>query len=569
MIQGQRVILYNATKGSRTLTIAPDGFFSLEYVLTRSEKYHGMFNQFSGSLGFSGDDKTWIDAVITDLGKEAEVTFTYYIQDPETLVYETFITGLLNFYQYSRQLDYTYVPFESTSFKQKVNRRQEIEVNYNNTLSIERTSISAFTYINLLCQGLSANIVTKSVYPHELFDSVIRQITDINYTSIYSELLGRTDISYSEITELVGTPLRRRMITKGSYLRGYTESDQEYITVSLSKLFDIFNSQKPIGLGFSTDSVDRDIVVIEEREHFYQPRIIITLEDSRIEKDSFRIEPGTEFQHNQYEIGSKEDISKDIDNGLSEYNVKSTYSTTSKNVISKLELINPARIDGVGINDIIDNYQKGANPDKSEYDQALWVVDSLESTGSSPSAYTMKNYKYENYDSKPTGISGGVELFYNLDLSPARILIKEYGKILNISLQDLTGYLKHNKAETLSKLVTLRTGDALSITEKEDILLSILDTPIMTGNLIYFNYAFSYSEIKTIQDDPYGQVRFYKPNTATYIGGWFKELSTNPTDESTNVILYEAKTLAELVGYELNEDGGYALSEDGSFVILE
>lgn len=551
MLEGNRIILNNTNLGELQLSTAPEGLFNMEYSLSRSQKFWGVFPSYSGRLGFSKEGKTYIDSALDNYNKYEEITFTWYVRDPETAIYETFIEGIINLKNYNRQQLYTYVDFEGTSIEMKLNSRMDIEVPYYRLESFDGTVLPGFTYdyVNLKCQGFSSDIITKSIYPHELIESIIQQILDLDYSCLYSQLLGRTNISYPENGDL-----SKKMITKGTFMRGLTD----YLYISLSQAFDIFDKIRPCGLGFDEDSQGRDIIVFADREYFFQNIVVFEFDNNKI--SNLNKEFGDEFSFNEIEIGFEKSVKKDVQYGLSEYNVKSSYSTNSIFENKKLELINAARADGVAINDIIDNYQ-AVGTEGSDYDEDIFIIDSDDETGV---GYDMVNLKDENYTSYE-GIEGDPGLNYNFDLSPARILIKYWGKWLNITLQELSGYLKYNKAETLSNLRTLRDDDTESIYEKQDIFLSILETPIMTGNILYFDYPLTEAEIKTIKNNFYGQGKFWDYSEKKYNGGWFKNVNVNSTEGKATFEIYEAISLGELIGYKLTMEGGYKLTMEGGF----
>jgi hypothetical protein len=562
-----RIILDIDDSASIPLESAPEGVFDLSYEMPRSEKFWGMIPAYSGELRFGKDGKDYIDNIIDTEGKESIITIDYQVRDTQTTIFSTLVEGILNLLDSVRSKNKTSTGFEGTSFEVKLNKRSNIEVPYYRLTSLNGTVLPGFVtpYVNLLCQGVLADIITRSIYPHELIESILQQILDVDYPCLYSPILGRTDIVNPMTLENYpdNGDLSKKMITKATYLRGWNETNDN-LYISLDKAFAIFDCIIPLGLGFTKDSQDRDIVFIDHRESVFQSRIGLQLDDDKISNlEKFTAQ---EMRWSEAELGFPEAL-KNVVYGLSEYVGKSSYSNTSISSDSKLDLVNPARGDGVGINDIIDNFQidSASTDETSEYDKEIFIIDSMDEIGV---GYIMKNLKTENYTSWE-GIENDPGLHYNFDLTPARILEKYYGKWLNISLQDLTGYLKHNKAETLSRLRTLRIDDTSSIYECQDLLLSVLETPIMTGDIYSLNYPLTTDNIRDIKDDYYAQCSFWDYSQKKTIGGWFRNISAKLPKGIARIEIYEAVTLATLLGLELNEDGGYALAEDGTFVELE
>lgn len=558
MSEEVRIILDIDDSGSIPLEDAPEGVHNLEYEMSRSVRYWGMFPVFVGRLGFVGDGKDYVDNVVDTSGKEAIITVDYQTKNPETIVYSTLVEGILNLLTSERTKTRTHADFEGNTFETKLNKRSDIEIPYNRLTSLDGTVLSGFTYdyANLLCQGVSNDIITRAVYPHELIDSILQQILDLNYPCLYAPIFARTTITDPTTGNNYATEGRyaKKMITKATYLRGWDEDDDE-LFMSLNKIFAIFNKTTPLGLGFGKDVNDRNIVVIDDRSRFFQGRIMLVLDDDKA--SNLSKVAAEELRFNEIEIGFPEAL-KDVAYGLGEYVGKTKYASTSM-TDRKLDLVNEARADGVGINDIIDNWQITDTTDSSEYDKAIFIIDAVEETNSE---YDLKNLTTENYTSW-SGIYDDPGLYYNLDLTPARMLINNFGRWLNISLQDLTGYLKYNKAETLSRLITLRSDETSNISECADILLSILETPIMTGDVLEFDYPLSTEDISTINSDFYGQIQLWDYSEKKTNGGWIRNITAQLPKGMAHIELYETVTLAELIGYKLTMEGAYKLTMEG------
>jgi hypothetical protein len=317
----------------------------------------------------------------------------------------------------------------------------------------------------------------------------------------------------------------------------------------------------PLGLGFAEDYQGRTIIVIDKRENFFYEQTTIELDRNKI--SDLRCEFGREFQHTEYEVGPAKKVKDGVAYGKSEYNVKTNYSNLNIMGGEKVDLTNVVRTDSIAINDLITNYTN--NSEECEYDEDIFLVDAFDVEGES---WDMTNYKTENYDSV-SGIEDNPGLYYNLDFSPGRIIQKYFGSWFNIGLQDLDGAIKYNKAETLSKLATLRLDDTATLEEKEDILISILETPIMTGNVITCNYPLRPEDLTAIKESPLGQISFYNYLTKAWDAFWVKEVNTKATSEKTTFVGYQCSTLARELGLLLNEDGSYMLNEDGTFIYLE
>lgn len=563
MIEGFKYILNNTNEGELTLQNAPEGWKEIEFVITRSSEKWGLFSEFSGSLGFLKDGKVYIDNIIETYGINEIVELTIQYRDPVTLIYETYISAILDLSTYKKEEYITQVSFEDSGFKRKLRSRSDLSLQYNASESIEGESLSLATpYENITLRYIDSGDVeqfstVETIFPWNAFKSIIQQITDSGYEVLDSSILGRATDGYSNDGDL-----SFRTIQNGKLIRGYTEStDNLRINFSLDELFNAFDKQIPIGLGFSTDSSDRDIVVIEERNNFFESDIVLTLDDNKLNNLSFQ--PANDLIYKAIKIGY-ENFATDNEKGLTEYNAKSEYVTPVTVSDNDLDLINRFRADGTAINQILNNFKKAdTDPEGSEFDAQLFLIDAYNDSG------TIRNSVNQNY-STVSGIYDNSTLYYNLDLSPQRILETKYAEWLNIGLQKLTGQkIKHTFAETLDNLTTLRVGDTDTIVENSDIDIDDLPEARLSGREINLNYGFSPSEIAALRGNERKIIKFNNYIEGGYSYGWIKEVSTKPIDGNvTNVALYEVGNIELLTGFLLLQTGYYLLLQTGGKIKL-
>ena len=74
MSEEVRIVLNVDDSDATVLESAPEGVHDMDYEMSRSEKYWGIFPVFAGRLGFGGDGKTFIDDEVDTNGKESIIT---------------------------------------------------------------------------------------------------------------------------------------------------------------------------------------------------------------------------------------------------------------------------------------------------------------------------------------------------------------------------------------------------------------------------------------------------------------------------------------------------------------
>ena len=142
-----RFTLTSAT-GTETLTRDPQGWSEMEIRLRRDQKYHGVFKEYSQTLGFKcdGGGKTFIDDEwdANGLNGDVELLIEYQCGNEG---FATLFPGKLNFKTYKREnsagVEVTTINVEMDNIISKVRTRDEVEVDLEASTSMEGVSIGA------------------------------------------------------------------------------------------------------------------------------------------------------------------------------------------------------------------------------------------------------------------------------------------------------------------------------------------------------------------------------------------------------------------------------------------
>lgn len=139
--------LFNTTKGTSVLTHDPDGWDDVELIIRRDERFHGMFFDFSTTLGFfnNGGGREFIESVYDDLGIDEEVTIDVDIDCNESGVFETLYDGILNLASISFDRTYLRCNIEQSGITQTVLDRMDMKIDLSSTTGIDGTAFAAMT----------------------------------------------------------------------------------------------------------------------------------------------------------------------------------------------------------------------------------------------------------------------------------------------------------------------------------------------------------------------------------------------------------------------------------------
>lgn len=145
-----RYTLNNATEGEHITTYAPKGWQETELVLSRHEKYEGIFKDYTVKVDFfCGAGKEYIDNIYDTQGIEAEVDILIEMDCNESGEYETLYDGqlIMKSYEIIRAApEYTRVNLEQSGIIQTVLNRIETKIDLTKTETLDGTAVTSLTY---------------------------------------------------------------------------------------------------------------------------------------------------------------------------------------------------------------------------------------------------------------------------------------------------------------------------------------------------------------------------------------------------------------------------------------
>ena len=557
-----RYRLYHETEGEITLLNAPEGWNDIKYTVARNLTYHGLFRSFSGALRFVKDGKIFIDNILDIYGFEAEINI--YIDELNTSnrVWETKVSGILNFDPavYSKKENYTEVNFEDSVIHKKFKNRENNDVAYNRKRSINGTLLPGFSNESVTIQLRGQNTDTcnaTAIYPFEAFNRLIQIICDLDYNPVISSVFGRPEYGYVENGKAATV-----MLTKGLLMRGVDMAGDELevgktnLNLKLKECFDNYNNLFNLGLGTEYDSVNgRWNFVIEDKNYFYQTTELFTLDQIS----------GLEYQYEQELMIQRittgyRKFTEDNEYGLSEYNNQSEFVTPISVSDKELNITSSYRADGVAFQTAIDNQYTGDEENKTNIDEDTFFVHVVDDSG------TLKSVKNENFD-LISGLYGLNPIQANIYISPARNMTR-WGDFISASLSKFEGgNIRFNKAENVSNLSSQYGVETDIVYENKDISISSFKTSRFSGRKIKFDAPLTRAQINIITGNPYGLVKFYDYLAKDYNYGWIKEVSTDRVDKDTTWELWEAANLSEVSNNLEFMDGTEMEFMDGNNII--
>lgn len=555
-----RIVLSNTESayGDQTLSDFPEGFEEIRYGLVRDSIFWGIFHEFAGTLRFIGDGKTFLDGVVTDQGYENE-TLIYFKKYSETdFVYETIKIARIDFGNIQIMQDYTEVGFVDTAFVTKLRSRYDYEVEFNKPTSIDGTSLPGFStpYVDLTLRGIAADTGTRAVFPHELFTSIIQQITDSDWYCFDSIIFDRNVDDYRYFAKV--------LFMNGFFIRGYGEAERKFY-ISLKFLFEEFSKIIPLGAKIIYNSDNEEVFYVGLRSEMFVSSLVYTFPKSKVLEGMVK-EPCKEFMFNEINVGYQSSV-KDNSIGASEYNVKAKYSTPLTTFEGKLDAVSRLRADPTAVEDCRTNYARssgGEDTEESEYDSQIFIVDSIYDT-------TWKSRELEDIQNSGSAyIYGNLSLYMNIRFTPAHILMA-YGDYISVGLQDLTSeqlkILQHEKLS--SSFQSQYLSDTAVIYENANINISALATPMFSPHIYRFRCPIEMDDVVGIGESPEGIVKFWSSIDNDWKYGYIeREITTSPIDDATNVHLYEALNFNELFGYLLLFTEGYLKLFSGGYLKL-
>ena len=172
-----RFELVSDTLGSQFIT-TPVGWDSNKPTLTRNSKYSGMFRSFTVDLEFIGTGYDYLTSLMNSDGILAECNINIYEYNNYTHDYELQDTGKLDFTKYSlsdKSGRGVTVAITDSRFIETLKSREDVEVNYNNSLGLDGQTMSETRYVDQTIYGMDILSTSLINIPAQLADLTDKQ----------------------------------------------------------------------------------------------------------------------------------------------------------------------------------------------------------------------------------------------------------------------------------------------------------------------------------------------------------------------------------------------------------
>lgn len=330
---------------------------------------------------------------------------------------------------------------------------------------------------------------SKMILAKELGDRLINIITN-NSNSLYSEILGRTDIGYETDGEASLTGFAH-----GHWLRNFDaepiSEDNKYkaFTTSFKDFMENLTVTWCLGLGIERTG-QRERIRIEKQDYFYGNTVTVRL-PNQVKK--VKRSEAHKLYYSGLELGYAKGGDYEEAMGLDEYNVKSTFTTIINRVKNVYGQISKYRADAYGMEFARRKPHDNFATEDTSYDKDIFNLDLKRWFGD-----TFKQRKWQDdFEQEPTGIFSP-ETATNLRLSPFNILLRHGWVIASGLTKYLGDYIRYASSESNSNLTTKLIGGDL-INENGSIRNGKLKRPRFVNEWIEFEHVVDFNIIQQIE----------------------------------------------------------------------
>ena len=372
----------------------------------------------------------------------------------------------------------------------------------------------------------------KVVLPFEAFDYMATAITG-ETGSFRSKYFGREDLGYDEDGEGAYIALTKGLLIR-QFPTGYQQAEGEDRKAQLSfkfrELFEAYFKLRNIAIEVIQED-GKYIIVAEPQTDFYSYEVSHTVNRLDLEKDSFERVRNNVVQYSDIEVGYQL-ADDDLFGGLEEYNNRETYNTVISNNQNKYDLLNTYSASGVQIEKLRRLPFNAYGADEVTGDKSIYFIE-LWKDGDDLVQRNEQGFEEIN------GLDG-LETKINLGLTPKQSLIA-HGENINICLQKYSNSkIKYNTSDKVTDLSFIRDSEEGLIVENGDVISGALDNPKLSGFIINYSAPISFETFVTLRNNPRNIIEVWSPLDNKYVYGWIKEVSTEPTERTTNWQLLEA-----------------------------
>lgn len=406
-----------------------------------------------------------------------------------------------------------------------------------------RSSLITVNKSNLRIEEVSKFGQTNatSYLAHEAFSRLTNKITG-KFNGFRSSFYGRTDSQPRTYDE--DGPGSLTAFMNGQHLRGWTignagGSEKEFNT-SFKDLFESEQAKHNIGLG-----VINNEIVIEDINFFYDKNTEL-LDLGCI--PNLEIEYDLDEYYNRVEVGYSEWKNQENKGGagLEEFNASKKYNT-ELNVIDKVLKIFSKYITAGYTIETTRREQRFLNEEKETQNDLKNFAIALLRTSTQIGSATSENPAFVNEtftgdSSNPWELVEGVSFpfeTYNIRWQPAR-MIRNWGNRIRLSIDNSNKELLLQVTNGNKNFRSKLKSESEAVSEGDNITSSQLDPSLFNGELYTFEQRLTNDQIKAIETNPYGYVKFTDSFNKEYRGFFKGELSIN---------LYTKIASATLRGY--------------------
>ncbi len=390
-------------------------------------------------------------------------------------------------------------------------------------LNIEQTSINYSAKLLENAGSSQANVW----FLDDAINQIVKVITNNKYV-FQSKFFERANSSI-----LVDGQASKRVLTNGFQIRRFDTADRP-LQVDFKTILQSLNAQNCIGLNYTTDQYGKSIVRIERRDHFYQEREILAIEELADYSEAVAVE----LIYNEFEIGYQT-YQTDGFNSLDEFNTKRNGLTPIKKNLKKLSQLATVITSGYSLETARRAQFKEQPSESVTNDDAAFMIAVKRDSSD------WKTEKNESFSTVSNLISPATS--YNIRLSPTRMLINWFIWLKGVfAYKEPTDIIRNTLAVQNGALTTQFNGsetdvigdlDKILVEEKADFTVADLEsTPdIYRPEWVNFTCRLSPDKVQIINaaltgtygsTKDYGYLMVKKPD-GVWQAGWVWNLSYN------------------------------------------
>lgn len=163
----------NDLSTSQVLTIDPLDWNESVYKIARSNRYNGVFHEYSTKMKFvcNGGGKEFIDTAYDNLGVDASVSVLVEYECGDN-IYSELWSGVLNFKDIVKADTTTTINIGNTDLLTKLMNRNDIPVNIESSTSIGGETITPVSTETITLDGMDIYLENEYQTPHETYEDL-------------------------------------------------------------------------------------------------------------------------------------------------------------------------------------------------------------------------------------------------------------------------------------------------------------------------------------------------------------------------------------------------------------